>query len=325
MEALLKVVDLKKTFDLNKVKSPGDGQKLLRAVDGLNFEVCKGETFGIVGESGCGKSTLSRLMLRLLEPTSGKILFKGLDIQSFNKTDLKNYRRQAQMIFQDPYSSLNPRMNLFDIVAEPLYVHKIYKTRKEIEEKVKETLANVELPATEEFMKKLPEEISGGQRQRVGIARSLITGAEFIIADEPVSMLDATIKAKIVSLLEGLKSKLDLTYIFITHEIGIAYYVCDRIAVMYLGQIMELGSSNEIIKAPRHPYTKLLMEAVPPLYPDEDWGNSITVKDAHQSIYSGKGCRFCPRCPFAKDMCKEEEPALAEVARNYFLRCHLKF
>lgn len=324
METLLKVVDLKKTFHINKVKSSGEVQKILRAVDGLNFDVYKGETFGIVGESGCGKSTLSRLILRLLEPTSGKIIYKGQDIQYFNKSEMRNYRRQAQMIFQDPYSSLNPRMNIFDIVAEPLYVHKIFRSRKEIEEKVKDALANVELPATEEFMKKLPEEISGGQRQRIGIARSLITGVEFVIADEPVSMLDTTIKAKIITLLEGLKSKLNLTYIFITHEIGIAYYVCDRIAVMYLGQIMELGSSNEIIKAPRHPYTKLLMEAVPPLYPDENWGNSIVGKDAYQSIYSGKGCRFFPRCPFAKEICKEEEPALTEVEKNYFLRCHEK-
>lgn len=325
METILKVVDLSKVFPLKGGSRFGARRKVLHAIDSISFEVKKGEIFGIVGESGCGKSTLSRMLLGLIEPTSGKIVYKGSDIQSFNRQSMKSYRRKVQMIFQDPYSSLNPRLSIFDIVSEPIYVHKLLKDRRQILEKVKETLAIVDLPTSDDFLRKLPKELSGGQRQRIGIARSLIAGAEFIIADESVSMLDATIKAKITSLLEELRDRLGLTYIFITHEIGIAYYICNRIAVMYLGQIMEFGDSKEIINTPMHPYTRLLMEAVPPLQPDENWGNSIEGRSESTSTYSGTGCRFCPRCPNALDVCKNEEPQIIEVSKDRLVNCHLYF
>jgi oligopeptide/dipeptide ABC transporter ATP-binding protein len=323
LEIVMEIKNLEKIYMIKGNRKSGDHKQKLHAVDKVSLEIYKGETFGVVGESGSGKSTLSRLLMGLIEPTSGEIFYKGEKINDFDSKKKKAYHQKVQMVFQDPYSSLNPRMKIFDIVAEPLIVHKLARDRKELIQKVKEALETVDLPSNDDFLYKLPEEISGGQRQRVGITRSLISGAEFIIADEPVSMLDTTIKAKIVSLLEDLKTRLGLTYIFITHEIGIAYHICDRIGVMYLGGIMELGTAEEIIKTPLHPYTKLLMDAVPPLTPDENWGESIVGKHDAVSVHTSVGCRFCPRCKYAKDICKTEEPKLIEVGKNHFVNCHL--
>jgi oligopeptide/dipeptide ABC transporter ATP-binding protein len=261
------------------------------------------------------------MLLRLEEPTSGKIFFKGRDITSVDRRELKNLRKKMQMIFQDPYSSLDPRKTIHNLVAEPLKVHKVVQDMTR-EEKVKEALALVDLPTTEDFLGKVPDELSGGQRQRVGIARALILGAEFIVADEPVSMLDASVKAGITSLLIDLKQRIGLTYVFITHEIGLAYYTCDRIAVMYLGKIVELGKAEEVIRKPLHPYTQLLMEAIPPLQPDAQWGKTITERGELPLFDEPpKGCRFHPRCPAAKDQCTMDEPELKEITQGHHVAC----
>ena len=321
MDTIYRVEKLKKLFPVKRRSIFERTRRFIHAVDLVTFDIKKGETFGIVGESGCGKTTLARMLLRLEEPTSGKIFFKGQDITSVDRQELKNLRKKMQMIFQDPYSSLDPRKTIQNLVAEPLKVHKVVQDMTR-EEKVKEALALVDLPTTEDFLGKVPDELSGGQRQRVGIARALILGAEFIVADEPVSMLDASVKAGITSLLIDLKQRIGLTYVFITHEIGLAYYTCDRIAVMYLGKIVELGKAEEVIRKPLHPYTQLLMEAIPPLQPDEQWGKTITERgELPLFVEPPKGCRFHPRCPAAKDQCTMDEPELNEITKGHHVAC----
>jgi len=321
VETIYRVEELKKHFPVKRKGIFERTRRYIHAVDEVSFNINKGETFGIVGESGCGKTTLARMLLRLEEPTSGKIFFKGQDITSVDRRELKNLRKKMQMIFQDPYSSLDPRKTIHNLVAEPLKVHKVVQDMTR-EEKVKEALALVDLPTTEDFLGKVPDELSGGQRQRVGIARALILGAEFIVADEPVSMLDASVKAGITSLLIDLKQRIGLTYVFITHEIGLAYYTCDRIAVMYLGKIVELGKAEEVIRKPLHPYTQLLMEAIPPLQPDEQWGKTITERgELPLFVEPPKGCRFHPRCPAAKDPCSMDEPELKEITQGHQVAC----
>jgi len=323
VETVLKVVNLRKLFPAKKSSLFKRKRQFIHAVDDVSFDIKKGETFGIVGESGCGKTTLGRLILRLIEPTSGKIFFKDQDITSLNRAGMKRLRRQMQMIFQDPYSSLDPRKNILNIIAEPLQVHNIAKNGLIIKEKVQESLRLVELPTSENFLAKVPDELSGGERQRVGVARVLVLGAEFIVADEPVSMLDASVKAGVTSLLMGLKQKIGLTYIFITHEIGLAYYICGRIAVMYLGKIVELGKAEEIINEPLHPYTRLLMEATPPLHPDDKWGKKVLERgELPFSIEPPSGCRFHPRCTQVQSICEVEEPAMIEVMPKHYVACH---
>jgi oligopeptide/dipeptide ABC transporter ATP-binding protein len=291
----------------------------MHAVDGVSFEVNKGEAFGIVGETGCGKTTVGRLMLRLEKPDSGEILFRGDNISKFNRKQTKMLRRQAQMVFQDPFSSLNPMKDVFWCIAEPLRVHKIYNDSRTIKEKVCEMLETVGLPL--DFQPKLPDELSGGEKQRVGIARALILGADFVVCDEPVSMLDASIKAGIIALLVKLKQQRALTYVFITHELSVAYTICDRIAVMYAGKIVELANVEQIIKEPLHPYTRLLVDAIPPLYPDARWGSTIPRGEVPYFIEPPSGCRFHPRCGHARDICKVEEPNLEEVTRGHYVAC----
>jgi oligopeptide/dipeptide ABC transporter ATP-binding protein len=321
VETIYRVEELKKLFPVKRRSIFERTRRYIHAVDNVSFDIKKGETFGIVGESGCGKTTLARMLLRLEEPTSGKIFFKDQDITSVDRQELKNLRKKMQMIFQDPYSSLDPRKTIYNLVAEPLKVHKANRDGTR-EEKVKEALALVDLPTTEEFLGKVPDELSGGQRQRIGIARALILGAEFIVADEPVSMLDASVKAGITSLMIGLKQRIGLTYVFITHEIGLAYYTCDRIAVMYLGKIVELGKAEEVIRKSLHPYTQLLMEAIPPLQPDEQWGKTITERgELPLFVEPPKGCRFHPRCPTAKDRCTMDEPELKEITKGHLVAC----
>lgn len=323
METIFRAVDLRKLFPVRRESLFKRTRRFIHAVGGVSFEIEKGETFGIVGESGCGKTTLARVLLRLIEPTSGKIFFKDKEITSLNRAAMKRLRGQMQMIFQDPFSSLNPRKNIFDIIAEPLRVHKVYKNGSAIREKVEESLKSVELPSSESFMSKRPDELSGGERQRVGISRALIVKPELVVADEPVSMLDAIVKAGITSLMMGLKDKIGLTYIFITHEMSLAYYICDRIAVMYLGKVVELGKAEDVIKMPLHPYTRLLVEAIPPLYPDDEWGRTILERgELPLSIELPRGCRFHPRCSQAEDDCKMEEPRLVEVRPGYYVACH---
>jgi oligopeptide/dipeptide ABC transporter ATP-binding protein len=321
LESIYRVEHLKKLFPIGGGGLFQKKRRFVHAVDGVSFEIVKGETFGIVGESGCGKTTLARLLLRLVEPTSGKIFFHGRDITSLNRREMKNLRRKMQMIFQDPYSSLDPRKTIFNIVAEPLKVHRT-TSRGSMVERIKAALDLVDLPTSDEFLGKVPDELSGGQRQRVGIARTVVLGPEFIVADEPVSMLDASVKAGITSLMMDLKKKIGLTYVFITHEIGLAYHTCDRIAVMYLGKVVELGKAHDVIKHPRHPYTRLLMEAIPPLRPDDDWAKAITERgESPLFIEPPSGCRFHPRCKWSDDACTWNEPGLVTITEDHAVAC----
>jgi peptide/nickel transport system ATP-binding protein len=321
LDIIYKSENLKKLFPVETGGLFRRKEKFVRAVDGINLEILRGETFGIVGESGCGKTTLGRLVLRLIEPTSGKMYFNNQEITILPKGEMKNLRKKIQMIFQDPYSSLDPQKNIFHIMAEPLKIHKMDK-EVSAEEQVKKALDLVGLPSTEDFMYKLPGELSGGQRQRIGIARALIIGAEFIVADEPVSMLDASVKVGIISLLNDLKKKINLSFIFITHEIAVAYYICDRLAVMYLGKIVEVGKAEDVVENPLHPYTRLLMEAIPPLIPNKDWGKTITERgEVPSAIETPPGCRFHPRCHQATKNCDVEQPELKDMGNGHFVAC----
>jgi len=324
---LVEVFNLKKYFlvrrsilDVIKRKS----QKYLKAVDGVSFKILKGEIFCLAGESGCGKTTTGRTILRLIEPTAGKILFNRENILEYDENRIKAFRRRAQIIFQDPYESVNPRMTIYDIVEEPLRIHKI-GNKEERMEMVHRMLEEVELKPPESFLYRFPHELSGGQRQRVAIARALILNPLFIVADEPVSMLDMSIRAEILNLMLSLKDRHNLTYLFITHDLAVAKYICDRIAIMYLGKIVELGDIEEVIDNPLHPYTRALISAVPVPDPREKIGEIPIKGEVTSPIDLPKGCRFRPRCLYVKDICKKKEPELIEVSKNHYVACHLYF
>jgi len=318
-----KVVDLVKWFPVKK-RGQFFGKRIyVHAVDGIDFEVQKGKTYGVVGESGCGKTTLARMMMHLEKATSGQMLFKGDDITKFDRKQMKALRRQMQMVFQDPYGSLNPVRTIHNIVAEPVRVHNIYKSKQEEKDKIREMLETVGLSSSEEMLEKRPNELSGGERQRVGIARTLILGPEFVVADEPVSMLDASVRADIIALMMKLKAEKDLTYFFITHEFGMARAICDRIAVMYAGKIVEVANAIEIVDHPLHPYTQLLIDAIPPLCPDPKWGTNIDLEgEVPYFTEPPPGCRFHLRCPYIMDICMQESPVLREGAPGHFVACH---
>lgn len=294
----------------------------IRAVDDVSFDIERGDVLCLAGESGCGKTTTLRLVLRLIEPTGGKVYFKDEDIFSMGKGELKKLRTKMQVIFQDPYESLNPRATVFDIVAEPLGVNHL-ATGEEIEDKVISTLESVEMRPPDAFLDRYPHELSGGQRQRVGIARALILEPEFIAADEPVSMIDVSLRVDILNLMLDLKERYGLTYLFITHDLAQARYVGDRIAIMYLGKIVELGPVEGTLHEPLHPYTKVLVSNVP--IPDpEAVRERIHIKgEVPTLIHPPSGCRFHPRCPWAKEICNKKEPKLNEVEKNHSVACHL--
>ncbi|MFQ5789540.1 MAG: oligopeptide/dipeptide ABC transporter ATP-binding protein [Acidobacteriota bacterium] len=321
LETILRVENLRKVFPARTAGLFVKSRRFNHAVDGVSFHVEKGETFGIVGESGSGKTTLARLILRLTNPTGGRILYKEQDINEMTRSEMKRFRRQVQMVFQDPYSSLDPRQRVFDIVAEPLKIHRI-GDRTSIEERVREALGLVDLPASQDFLWKVPDELSGGERQRLGIARGVVLGAELIVADEPVSMLDASVKAGIISLMTELKEERGLTYVFITHEIALAYHVCNRMAVMYSGKIVELGGAEEVVGRPLHPYTALVMDAVPPLLPDDEWDPAgIEEPDLPSLSSPPEGCAFYSRCSLREDICRGSSPELVEVQEGRYLAC----
>ena len=294
----------------------------VRAVDGVTFKIYRKEIFCLAGESGCGKTTTGRTILRLIEPTAGKVFFDGENILEYDYEKLKEFRRKAQIIFQDPYESLNPRMTVHDIVEEPLRIHKI-GDKSERYERVLKTLEDVELKPPESFVYRRPHELSGGQRQRVAIARALVLNPEFIVADEPVSMLDMSIRAEILNLMLRLRDEHGLTYLFITHDLAVAKYICDRIGIMYLGKIVELGPAEEVIDNPYHPYTKALISAVPTPDPKDKIGEIPIKGEVSSPINVPKGCRFHPRCIYATKICREKEPPLKEVSNNHFVACHL--
>ena len=313
---LIRVEGLKEYFDIpvGTFRS-----KKLKAVDDVSFFINSGETLGVVGESGCGKTTLGRTLMYLYKPTAGKIYYKGNLIE--NKNDIKKFRLKTTMVFQDPYSSLNPRMTVEDIIGEPLDVHKLYSNKAERKKRVLELMQLVGLP--EEHATRYPHEFSGGQRQRIGIARALAVNPEFIICDEPVSALDVSIQAQVINMFEDLQKKLNLTLMFIAHDILVVRHISDRIAVMYLGKLVELAPADEICDRPLHPYTVTLMSAVP--MPDPDTAKAskriILNGDSPSPLNAPSGCPFRTRCPIADGHCAEEIPAFEEVAPGHFAAC----
>ena len=320
-EILLRVEDLYKHFPIFK----GFIQRqvgAVHAVDGVSFTVKRGETLGLVGESGCGKSTTGRTILQLYRPTGGHVFFEDVDLASMKGEDLRHMRRKMQMIFQDPYASLNPRMTVGEIVGEPLIVHNSAK-KKEVNERVAELLDLVRMNPS--FASRYPHEFSGGQRQRVGIARALALQPSFIVCDEPISALDVSIQAQVVNLLEELQKKFNLTYLFIAHDLSMVRHISDRVAVMYLGIIVELAARDELYTDPRHPYTQALLSAVPipdPLI-EETRTRTILKGDVPSPVNPPSGCRFRTRCPIAVSICAETQPEFREIAAGHFVACHL--
>ncbi|MFN8472349.1 MAG: dipeptide ABC transporter ATP-binding protein [Anaerolineae bacterium] len=322
-KVLLSVHDLKKYFPINKgvifQSHVGD----IKAVDGLNFDIYKGETLGMVGESGCGKSTTGRAILQLQKPTGGEVIFDGVDLVKLKSEDMRKMRRRVQMIFQDPYASLNPRMTVGSIIAEPLEVHGIAKG-KAAQERVQELLQVVGLNPY--FVNRYPHEFSGGQRQRIGVARALAVNPDFIVADEPISALDVSIQAQVINLLEDLQERFDLTYLFISHDLSAVRHISDRIAVMYLGWIVEMAGRNALYENPLHPYTKALLSAVPIPDPviEAKRERIILTGDVPSPARPPSGCRFHTRCPIAqKGLCDVEVPKFRDVGHNHWVACHL--
>lgn len=316
---LMEVKDLKKHFPVKG----GILQRVtgfVRAVDGLNFEIERGEVFGLVGESGCGKTTLGRACLRLIEPTSGEVRFENVDLLNLNLKDMQKMRLNVQMVFQDPFSSLDPRMMIKDIVGEGLVIHGLAKG-SELKERVLQNLERVGLK--KEHLYRYPHEFSGGQRQRIGIARSLVLNPKFIVLDEPTSALDVSVQAKILNLLLKLQKELGLTYMFISHNLSVIEYMSDRIAVMYVGKIVETGTKVELFETPLHPYTRALFSAIPIPDPDLKHEKIILKGDVPSPLNPPSGCRFHPRCPYVEEICEREEPPSIEVNSGHKVACHL--
>ena len=310
---LLEARNLKKIFKVSK--------GALHAVDGVDLKIYPGKTIGVVGESGCGKSTLGRSILRLIEPTSGELLFEGQDYSKFSKGKMREMRKNMQMIFQDPYSSIDPRKCVADIIAEYMIINKTYKTRAEIYNRVDELMDTVGL--AKRLADAYPHELDGGRRQRIGVARALSLNPKFIVCDEPVSALDVSIQAQILNLLMDLQEEYNLTYMFITHNLSVVKHISDEIMVMYLGKCVERTTSDELFENPLHPYTKALLSAIP--IPDITMRDAViqTIKGEVTSPINPKpGCRFAARCEYATDACREKDPTLQEVCPGHFVACH---
>ena len=311
-KTLLEVRDLKKYFAV-----PGG---FLHAVDDVSFSIKEGETLGIVGEYGCGKSTLGRVILRLHEPTDGKIIYNGMDITNFDKEEMRKMRQHMQIVFQDPYASLNPRFTIAQIIEEPLKLHNIYKTEAERRQRVEELMELVGL--AKRMYNMYPHEFDGGRRQRVVIARALSINPKFVVCDEPVSALDVSVQAQILNLMMELQEKLGLTYIFISHDLSVIKHISDNIGVMYLGQMIEKAPKKDIFQNPLHPYTVALLSAIPSTNVREKKNKIILKGEISSPINPKDGCRFSPRCPFACDICHQKTPVLQEVQPNHFVACH---
>ncbi len=332
-DVIIEVTNLVKHFPLKKSltqtlreqffyrgKEPIDLK--VHAVDKVSFKISAGETFGLVGESGCGKTTVGLLLLKLIEPTSGVINFRNEDISQLSEGEIKTKRKEMQIIFQNPYESLSPRFSVLDTIAEPLRLLKIYNSEDEVVERVKETLKSVGLPQTEDFLDRYPHELSGGMRQRVGVARAYTLNPSFIVADEPVSMLDVSIRVGVLRIMKDLVKKFQTAFLFITHDLALARYMCDRIGVMYLGRIVELGKTEDVINNPLHPYTKALISAVPDPDPEATRTEEIPiVGEIPSGLILPQGCRFNPRCIYAEEKCKETDPDLLEADPTHLVAC----
>ncbi|CQR46273.1 Oligopeptide transport ATP-binding protein OppF [Paraliobacillus sp. PM-2] len=320
MEALLEVKDLKKHFPVASTIPFKKSTQSVKAVDGVNFNVYPGETLGVVGESGCGKSTMARLVNQLITPTSGIVHFKGDDLVTMNKETLRETRKKIQMIFQDPYASLDPRISVGELIAEPLVIHNV-GDKASRKKRVEELLEIVGL--NKRFADRYPHEFSGGQRQRINIARALTINPELVICDEPVSALDVSVQAQVINLLKQLQAEFQLTYIFISHDLNVVRYTCDRIAVMYLGKIVEIGTYEQIYSNPKHPYTKALFSAIPKESPFDDKERIILKGTVPSPLNPPSGCSFHERCPVAIDICSKQEPNVVTTANTHQASCHL--
>ncbi|GAB1420282.1 dipeptide ABC transporter ATP-binding protein [Anaerolineales bacterium] len=322
-DVILEVTDLKKHFPITSGIVVQRQVGAVRAVDGVTFSVKRGETLGVVGESGCGKSTTGRTILQLYRPTSGSVKFEGQELSTMHGAELRRMRQEMQIIFQDPFASLNPRMTVGSIISEPLQIHNIYKDKKERQEFIEGLMERVGLNPY--FINRYPHEFSGGQRQRIGIARALALNPKFIVADEPISALDVSIQAQVVNLMEELQDELGLTYLFIAHDLSMVRHICNRVAVMYLGKIVELGDTDEVYTNPLHPYTQALLSAVPVADPmiEANRRRILLEGDLPSPAHPPSGCNFRTRCPVAFDLCAEEpDPVLREVAPNHWVACH---
>ena len=318
-EILLEVKNLKKYFPVKNFFGVKIGD--LKAVDDVSFVIYRGETFGLVGESGCGKSTLGRSILQMLEPDSGSVIFKGKDIANLPKSKWKDLRSKLQIIFQDPYSALNPNWTVKELIQEPLKNAGL--SRKECDERIRELLKLVNM--NEDDMQKFSYEFSGGQRQRIGIARAVANYPEFIFCDEPISALDVSVQAQVVNMLKDLQQEMGLTYLFTAHDLSMVHHISDRIGVMYLGSMVELGASEEVFRNPIHPYTRALISAIPMADPEMGrQSKRIPIEGELPSpLNTPKGCRFCTRCPHATDKCRGERPEFREITEGHFARCHM--
>ncbi|WP_313892654.1 dipeptide ABC transporter ATP-binding protein [Psychrobacillus sp.] len=319
-ETLLKVENLKKYFPIKGGILGNKTLQQVKAVDDISFEVKRGETFGIVGESGCGKSTVGRTILRLLEPTEGSVYFEGTDLASLDKNSMRLMRKDIQIVFQDPFASLNPRMRVFDIIEEPL-INFGMTSKEEREKSVLEVAEQVGLTVNQ--LKRLPHEFSGGQRQRIGIARALISKPKLIIADEPVSALDVSIQSQVLNLMRDLQKEFGLTYIFISHDLSVVKHFCDRIGVMYLGKMVEIADKDDLYDNPNHPYSTALLSALPSAHPLQKKERIILTGDVPSPANPPNGCTFHPRCFAAMEICKTIKPTLLETKDNHFVSCHL--
>jgi oligopeptide transport system ATP-binding protein len=319
---LIEVRDLKKHFPIRQGLIFEKEIGSVKAVDGISFNIQPGETLGLVGESGCGKTTAGRTILGLYPLTSGSVVISGISLENASKDEIKALRRKAQMIFQDPYASLNPRWTVSAIIGEPLRVHHLYGSVKERDERVNHLMLKVGL--SPRLINRFPHEFSGGQRQRIGVARALASDPEFIVCDEPISALDVSIQAQVVNLLEDLQDEFGLTYLFIAHDLSMVRHICDRVAVMYLGRIVELADRNELYENPLHPYTQSLLSAVP--VPDPKINRQrkriILSGDVPSPINPPSGCRFHPRCPIAQPHCSEVDPEWREITPGHWVACH---
>ncbi len=318
VEEIIRAEDLKKYFIISGSLR---GKRILKAVDRVSISVRRGETLGIIGESGSGKTTLGKTLIRLYEPTGGEIFFKGENIARLKEKQLRKYRRHMQIVFQDPYNSLNPRMRIREIIGRPLRLHNITRTREETDKRVRELLREVGLP--ENIMYRYPHELSGGQRQRIAIARALATEPDLIILDEPTSALDVSVQAQILALLKKLQKQHNTTYIFISHDIAVVSYMSDRIAVMYMGQIVEEADTRELLENPRHPYTRMLLSVIPEPDPKKRLPETLEIGEPELPIDPPPQCRFYKRCPRRLEICGSREPPLVELEGMHRVKCWL--